>query len=149
MHKLLPVVALTVLVPTAAWATVTEVQNTDDPTKHPFQQSVFQGSSCDAPGPCNLNFPAIATGTTLVQHFSCSFNMQTGGAVLEAGIFDAEYDGNYIPVTLVGTWEGVEYYSFNADSYLFLKKGDALSVMVDTAGEAIGGFACTASGYYL
>lgn len=134
------------------WAEVTEVENEQEPTRHPYQ--VFSSASCTLPGVCAVEFPAIATGRTLVTHVSCRFSMSTSGIISYAflNVGPVEPIGsqpfNNLPVFAFSSTAGTTSFGINTTSYFFYETGQVPAVAIETSGASVGTVLCTLNGYY-
>jgi hypothetical protein len=154
MSRFIPLMACAIA---ALWlqvgrAAVTEVENEQEPTRHPYQ--VFSSASCTLPGVCAVEFPAITTGRTLVTHASCRFNMSTAGYVSYAflNVGPVEPIGNVpfnnLPLFSFSSKGGSTSYGINATTYFFLETGETPAIAIETADAAAGAVLCTLNGYY-
>jgi len=154
MRRFIPLIAcaIAVLSTQAGRAAVTEVENEQEPTRHPYQ--VFSSASCTLPGVCAVEFPAITTGRTLVTHVSCRFNMSTTGyisyAFLNAGPEEpiGNVPFNNLPLFSFSSKGGSTSYGINTTTYFFFQMGETPAIAIETADAAAGAVLCTLNGYY-
>jgi hypothetical protein len=154
MRRSIPLIACALA---ALWiqvgrAAVTEVENEQEPTRHPYQ--VFSSASCTLPGVCAVEFPAITTGRTLVTHVSCRFNMSTAGYISYAflNVGPVEPIGNVpfnnLPLFSFSSQGGTTSYGINATTYFFVETGNIPAIAIETSNAAAGTVLCTLDGYY-
>jgi hypothetical protein len=155
MNRLLPLaaVAIAVLSSQAGHAAVTEIENIQEPTRHPYQ--AYATASCTLPGVCAVEFPSITTGRTLVTRASCGFSMSTTDgyvsyAVLNAGPVEpiAGVPFNTLQLFQFSSKDGTTNFGINTETYLFFDTGETPAIALGTSGAAAGRVVCTLSGYY-
>jgi hypothetical protein len=154
MRRSIPLIAcaIAVLWIQGSRAAVTEVENEQEPTRHPYQ--VFSSASCTLPGVCAVEFPAITTGRTLVTHASCRFSMSSTGSIsyafLNTGpaepIGDVPF--NNLPLFSFSSKSGTTSYGINSTTYFFFETGQTPAIAIETADAAVGTVLCTLNGYY-
>jgi len=121
------------------------VNNVNDPINHPYQESTYSNCGQDN---CVLTFGTTAASETLVQHVSCSFEVQTGTVIYVALVFDQTTGNqNYLPVSSYGSASGSTNYVINENTQLFFAAGGQPDVNVATNGP-ISLLSCTISGYH-
>jgi hypothetical protein len=154
MNRFIPLTACALA---ALWiqvgqAAVTEVENEQEPTNHPYQ--VYSSASCTLAGVCAVEFPAISTGRTLVTHASCRFSMSTTGyvsnAFLNAGPTEPidNVPFNNLPLFSFSSKGGTTNYGINTATYFFFEKGDTPAIAIVTGDAPAGTVFCTLNGYY-
>jgi hypothetical protein len=155
MNRFPSLIALAILVLStqAGRAAVTEVENQQEPTRHPYQ--AFATANCGLPGVCAVAFSPITTDRTLITHVSCGFSMSTTYGYVTYAFLNA---GPVEPVTGIpfnnlqlftfSSKEGVTNYGINTETYLFFESGDTPTVALGTSEAAAGRVVCTVSGYY-
>jgi len=146
MRRTAPLAAVAFTVASAAHGAPALVENIDEPTRHPYQQT--GANNCSLAGDCEVAFPAVTAGETLLLHASCSFSMASTGAITSA-ILSSSFGGpaDALPVFTYGTFDGVTNYVINASTYLFSAKGDQPRLDVFAASMPVQGLVCTISGY--
>jgi hypothetical protein len=154
MRRSIPLIvcAIAVLWIQAGRAAVTEVENEQEPTRHPYQ--IFSSASCTLPGVCAVEFPAITTGRTLVTRASCRFSMSTTGyisyAFLNTGPVEpiGNVPFNNLPLFSFSSKGGTTSYGINTTTYFFFETGDTPAIAIETVDAAAGSVLCTLNGYY-
>jgi len=154
MNRLIPLIACAIvaLLSQAGRAAVTEVESEQEPTGHPYQ--VYSSASCTLAGVCAVEFPAIATGRTLVTHASCRFSMSTAGyvtyAFLNAGPTEPvdNVPFNNLPLFSFSSKAGITNYGINTTTYFFFDAGETPAIAIGTDGAPAGTVFCTLNGYY-
>jgi|ERR1700683_2286538 len=136
MNRLSSLIALAIVVLStqAGRAAVTEVENQQEPTRHPYQ--AFATANCGLPGVCAVAFSPITTDRTLITHVSCAVEPVTG------------IPFNNLQLFTFSSKEGVTNYGINTETYLFFETGDTPTVALGTSEAAAGRVVCTVSGYY-
>jgi hypothetical protein len=145
----IPTLVCTVCLSRAAEAAITQMNNVNDPVNHPYVESA-NNSSCTSNSICRINFPPTATKETLIQHVSCYYFLPTNAVTVYAYAFNTStsLDYNFLPISNYGSLSNGAGRAINENTYLFLKTGEALEVVVEPSGGAVEAFQCTISGYH-
>lgn len=148
MRRLFSIVTLAVLCVTARATTPpTPVKNVQDPVQHPYQE--YAVMQCTTPGPCEIVFPAITTGLTLIQHVSCYFEVDRTANITFAVLGRVGSNPiNLLQFFSYGPDSSDIAYGINADTYLFFEKGQQPYIEVNSNTAPVQGLQCTLSGYY-
>jgi hypothetical protein len=112
-------------------------------------QAFSDNESCPLTNICSVRFGAVSGSRVLIVHTTCSFILKTGDLVLLAGLtIGGKKPSNPFPVTKMGDASGGTYYVINAQTYLFVGKGDIPEVTVGSSGAPVSELECTVSGYH-
>jgi hypothetical protein len=131
----------------SARATVTQVNNIDDPVNHPYSQNAQ--TSCTSAGDCSIVFSATAAPETLIAHVSCVYFLLTGGITIYALVGNpSTSDVDYLPINAYANGGNGAWHSMNENTYLFFQSGQVPRIDVDSSGEPVQSMACTISGYH-
>jgi len=81
----------------SAEATVTQVNNVNDPINHPYSQNVL--TNCTSAGDCSIIFSATTASETLIAQVSCVYFLLSGGITIYALLSNpSTSDADYLPI---------------------------------------------------
>jgi hypothetical protein len=132
----------------SAEATVTQVNNVNDPVNHPFSQNTYN-DGCTQQGDCVIYFSPTTATETVITHISCAYFLATGASTVYAELSNnSTGDANFLPVNSYANYDGGANHSMNDNVYLFFQSGQTPRVDVFSSGGPVQNFQCTISGYH-
>jgi hypothetical protein len=127
-------------------ATTSNVNVVNDPIHNSYERRETNVSCTSST--CNLIFPNVTQDRVVITHVSCMISLQSGAGVVSA-LLTTNNNGasNLLQIFSGAVVAGVYFAGTNSDVYLFVNKGDAAKINIETTGTA-GASDCTISGYH-
>lgn len=119
------------------------------PTQVDAYQDFAAGATCTLSNETCATFSAIKGSRVLIQHVSCAFALGKGSEIQIFGVGIKDKNAfNVFPTTKTATITGGAEYVVNAQTYLFLAKGEVPQVSALATTTAPADLRCTISGVH-